>query len=64
MAKKRDYQALERRRRRAAALFDKGLSPAEVARRLNLRFSSVAGKWCRAYTASASEQELPPHFGE
>jgi transposase len=44
MAKKRDHQALERRRRRAAALFDKGLSPAEVARRLKVHRQS-AGRW-------------------
>jgi transposase len=44
MAKKRDHKEMERRRRRAAALFDKGLAPAEVARRLGVHRQSAC-RW-------------------
>jgi transposase len=41
---KRDFQALQRRRLKAAASFEQGLSKAEVARRLGVSNQS-AGRW-------------------
>jgi transposase len=43
-AGKRDFSALERRRFRAARLLQRGLKPAEVARRLGVHRQSV-GRW-------------------
>jgi transposase len=45
---KRDFISLQRRRMKAAALFDKGLSPAEVARRLGASCQS-ASRWHQAW---------------
>ena len=41
MAKQRDHLAMEKRRFEAAALFEKGYGPSEVARRLNVRRQSA-----------------------
>jgi transposase len=41
---RRDFAALERRRRKAARLFAKGVPQAEVARRLNMSRQSVS-RW-------------------
>jgi transposase len=43
----RDFEALERRRLRAVALLDRGLSESEVARRLKVSHTSV-NRWARA----------------
>lgn len=55
MARKRDFKALEQRRLRAAKLLDKGLSQAEVARRVGVSRQSVL-RWheaCKKGGASA-----------
>ena len=41
MAKQRDHVAMEKRRLRAAAFFEKGFGPSEVARRLKVRRQSA-----------------------
>ena len=45
---KRDFNALQRRRLKAAALFDKGLLPAEAARRCGVSCQS-ASRWHKAW---------------
>ncbi|MDD5139102.1 MAG: helix-turn-helix domain-containing protein [Verrucomicrobiales bacterium] len=45
---KRDFNALQRRRLKAATLFDKGLAPAEVARQLGVSCQS-ASRWHKAW---------------
>lgn len=45
---KRDFNALQRRRLKAATLFDKGLAPAEVARRFGVSCQS-ASRWHKAW---------------
>ena len=45
---KRDFNALQRRRLNAAALFDKGLLPAEVARHCGVSCQS-ASRWHKAW---------------
>ena len=45
---KRDFNALQRRRLKAATLFDKGLAPAEVARQLGVSCQS-ASRWRQAW---------------
>jgi len=45
---KRGFNALRRRRLKAATLFDKGLAPAEVARRLGVSCPS-ASRWHKAW---------------
>ena len=46
---KRDFAALQRRRLKAAVLFDRGLAPAEVARRCGVSCQS-ASRWQTAWT--------------
>jgi transposase len=65
---KRDFNALQRRRLKAAALFDKGLPPAEVARQLGVSCQS-ASRWQEAWeqggTAAlkkASKAGRPPRL--
>jgi len=63
------HRRAEARAAREEAIVPGAVLVADLEQRLaelliGLRFSGVAGKWCRAYTASASEQKLPPHFGE
>jgi len=41
MAKQRDHAAMEKRRFKAAALFEKGIGPSEAARRLHVRRQSA-----------------------
>ena len=50
---KRDFVALEQRRLKAAKLFGKGLSRAEVARQLGVAFES-ANRWYRAWQSGGS----------
>lgn len=45
---KRDFKALQRRRLKAATLFNKGLAPAEVARQLGVSCQS-ASRWRKAW---------------
>ena len=45
---KRDFDGLQRRRLKAAGLFDKGLAPAEVARRCEVTCQS-ASRWHKAW---------------
>ena len=45
---KRDFNALQRRRLKAAGLFDKGLAPAEVARRCEVSCQS-ASRWHKTW---------------
>jgi transposase len=54
MAKQRDHSALEQRRLQAAQLFQKGVYPAEVARRLGVRRQS-AHQWFKAWQARGKE---------
>jgi transposase len=51
---KRDFDQLQRRRLRAAKLFDRGLVKAEVARRLGVSAQS-AGRWYRAWQAQGTD---------
>lgn len=51
---KRDFAALEKRRLKAAKLFDKGLSRAEVARELGVAFES-ANRWHKAWQTSGAK---------
>jgi transposase len=50
---KRDFDQLERRRLRAAKLFDHGLSQAEIARRLGVHRQSVS-RWHQAWQANGA----------
>ena len=50
---RRDFVALEQRRMKAAKLFDKGLSRAEVARQLGVSFES-ANRWHKTWVADGS----------
>lgn len=50
---KRDFHSLERRRLKAARLFDRGLPPAEVARRCNVSCQS-AMRWRARWDQSGS----------
>lgn len=50
---KRDFQALQRRRLKAAAWFEQGLSKAEVARRLGVSNQS-AGRWHAAWQSGGA----------
>jgi transposase len=45
---KRDFEALQRRRLKAAMLFDKGLPPAEAARQMGVSCQS-ASRWHKAW---------------
>jgi transposase len=51
MRAKRDHQLMERRRLRAAAMFERGSDPAEVARCLKVSRES-AGRWHQAWKAN------------
>jgi transposase len=51
---RRDFEKLERRRREAAKLFAKGVSQAEVARRLNVSRQSVS-RWHQTWTEQGKE---------
>ena len=51
---RRDFDALERRRRRAARLFAKGVPQAEVARRLKVSRQSVS-RWHQAWREQGQE---------
>ena len=51
---KRDFAALEKRRLKAAALFERGLSKAEAARRLGVSFES-ASRWHRTWESSGAK---------
>jgi transposase len=53
MAKTRDHAALERRRLKAAQMFDKGLSAAEVARRLTVA-RQVVYRWQETWQAGGT----------
>ena len=50
---KRDFTALEKRRMKAAKLFDKGFSRADVARQLGVSFES-ANRWHNAWQSSGT----------
>lgn len=50
---KRDFKALQQRRLKAAACFDRGLSKAEVARRLGVSNQS-SGRWFAAWQAGGA----------
>jgi len=50
---KRDFSALQRRRMKAAGLFDRGLLPAEVARRCGVSCQS-ATRWHKAWAAGGN----------
>jgi transposase len=54
MRSKRDPRELEQRRQRAARLFEKGYSPAEVARRLGV-VRQVAHRWKQAWESGGKE---------
>jgi transposase len=51
---KRDFDQLERRRLKAARLFDQGLTQAEVARRLDVHRQSVS-RWHQAWQAEGPQ---------
>lgn len=53
MSKQRDHKAMEKRRLRAARLFDKGCTSAEVARRLEVA-RQVAHRWKQAWEAGGN----------
>jgi transposase len=66
MAKKRDHAQMERRRRRAARMFDHGCPVAEVARRLGIA-RQVGYRWHEAWQAGgqaalASKGAAGPKF--
>jgi transposase len=52
---KRDFIALQRRRLKAATLFDKGLAPAEVARHFGVSCQS-ASRWHKAWEKAANQR--------
>jgi transposase len=54
MSSRRDHVELERRRRRAARLFEKGVGPAEVARRLKVA-RQAAYVWKQAWESGGLE---------
>jgi transposase len=54
MSTERDHVAMERRRKRAARLFEKGVGPAEVARRLKVA-RQAAYSWKRAWESGGLE---------
>lgn len=54
MAKTRDHAGMEKRRRKAGGLFDKGCSAPEVARRLGVA-RQVAYRWKGAWIAGGSK---------
>lgn len=54
MGKQRDHSAMEQRRLQAAQLFEKGVYPAEVARRLGVRRQSAHG-WFKTWEAKGNE---------
>jgi transposase len=54
MCKGRDYKELERRRLKAADLFDKGIGPAEVSRRLQVHVQT-AKEWKKCYVLEGRE---------
>ena len=56
-AVKRDYDQLEKRRMQAAVLLDRGLSQAEVARRVKVSRESVR-RWRKQMTAHGGSQAL------
>lgn len=56
-AKTRDFDQLERRRRQAAKLLDRGLSQAEVARRVKVSRESVR-RWANQIATSGAEEGL------
>lgn len=65
-AKQRDHVAMERRRRRAARFFEKGISPAEVGRRVGVS-KQAAHSWKQAWErgglkALASKGAAGPKF--
>jgi len=51
---RRDFKALERRRLKAARLFEQGMMQAEVARRLDVS-SMTASRWWRTWKAEGRE---------
>ena len=54
MSAKRDHSLMERRRKRAATLFDKGYSAAEVAKRCGVTRQS-AGRWKEAWEGGGQQ---------
>ena len=56
-AKTRDFDQLERRRRQAAKLLDRGLSQAEVARRMKVSRESVR-RWANRIAANGAGEGL------
>ena len=50
----RDFEGLERRRRRSARLFEEGLTQADVARRLDVS-RTTALRWYRSWSAGGEE---------
>jgi len=54
MGKQRDHSAMEQRRLQAAELFEQGVYPAEVARRLGVRLQS-AHDWYKVWQARGTE---------
>src|SRR3954469_25475974 len=56
-AKTRDFDQLERRRRQAAKLLDRGLSQAEVARRVKVSRESVR-RWANRIAANGAGEGL------
>jgi transposase len=56
-AKKRDFDQLERRRRQAAKLLGRGLSQAEVARRVKVSRESVR-RWANQIAGNGGEEAL------
>lgn len=56
-AKRRDFDQLERRRRQAAKLLDRGLSQAEVARRVKVSRESVR-RWANRIAAGGAGEGL------
>ena len=56
-AKTRDFDQLERRRRQAAKLLDRGLSQAEVARRLKVTRESVR-RWANQIASNGAGEGL------
>ena len=53
----RDFDELERRRLKAAKLFDRGLSQGEVSRRLGVHRQSIS-RWHQAWTKQGTKALL------
>ena len=59
---RRDFVALERRRRRAARLLAQGLSPSEVARQVGVHRQSVS-RWARQLEREGHRWAMQPDCG-